>query len=109
MTDQIGGNDQPVEGKEANKARLNRESLAKIFSSLDPNCQMIFISTDVTGATPTHVHMQGPSQDGVLIGGMLSEAGRIVLGTIDQQKKQLKLKVKELEERITLLEISKNN
>lgn len=95
---------EPLEGAGAKESRLKRESMSKIFGNLDPNCQVIFISTDVTGATPTHVHMQGPSRDGVLIGGMLSEAGRIIQGTIDDQRKQLTLKVKELEERIFALE-----
>lgn len=88
------------EGSLAKAARTINEHMA------DGNVQVIFIATDVTGKTPTHVHMQGPSKDRVLIGGMLSEAGRIIMSTIDDHRKQQAAKIKELEERIASLEKS---
>lgn len=95
---------EPLEGAGAKQSRLNRESMSKIFGNLDPNCQVIFISTDVTGATPTHIHMQGPSKDGVLIGGMIAEAGRTIFSSLDNDKKAIVIKIKELESRVDILE-----
>lgn len=72
----LGKDGKPVqaEGIKAKFTKEARENVSKILSLIDDDHQMIFIVTDLTGRTPTHVHIQGPSKDKVLLYGMLELA-----------------------------------
>lgn len=59
------------EGAAAELDRKSRENLKAILEMVDDTHQLIVICTDLTGRTPTHVHIQGPSRDKVLLYGML--------------------------------------
>lgn len=62
------------EGAGAKMARQSREAVENIMALANDEHQMIIICTDLTGKTPTHVHIQGPSKDKVLLYGMLEVA-----------------------------------
>ena len=76
MLDENGKPIEPikVEGERARYARESREALKKILDVADDQHQIIVICTDLTGSTPTHVHIEGPSKDKVLLYGMLEVA-----------------------------------
>ncbi len=67
-----------VEGAAAKKSRESKETMAKLLGNVGDHHQMIVIITDLTGATPTHIHVQGPSSDRVLLYGMLEVAKDVV-------------------------------
>ena len=67
-----------VLGKAAETARAQKESLAKILGNVSDVHQLIVISTDLSGKTATHIHIQGPSADKVLLYGMLEVARDVV-------------------------------
>ena len=72
----LGKDGKPVqsEGINAKMARESREQLQKILAVADDEHQIIVICTDLLARTPTHVHIQGPSKDKVLLYGMLEVA-----------------------------------
>ena len=64
----------PLEGQSAKASREARESIAKMLGNISDHHQVIVIAKDLTGATPTHVHAQGPVNDSCLLYGMLEQA-----------------------------------
>ncbi len=69
---------EPVEGNAAKQDRQAREDLFKLFGNVSNQHSLIVILTDLTGKTPTRVHIQGPSADKVLLYGMLEVAKDVV-------------------------------
>ena len=67
-----------LDGQEATRLKNQKENLAKIFGNVDDTHQLIVICTDLTGKSPTHIHIQGPSTDKVLLYGMLEVAKDVV-------------------------------
>ena len=94
-----------LEGQNAKASREARESIAKLLGNISDNHQVIVIAKDLTGATPTHVHAQGPVNDTGLFYGML-EQGRDVFQTSELLKKISELQeiILTLDQRIKCLE-----
>lgn len=67
-----------LEGAGAKMARQSRENVKSILDKVDDHHQLIIICTDLSGTTPTHIHIQGPSKDKVLLYGMLEVARDVV-------------------------------
>ena len=63
-----------LEGANAKASREAKESVAKLLGNISEHHQIIVIAKDLTGATPTHVHAQGPVNDSCLLYGMLEQA-----------------------------------
>ena len=63
-----------LEGAGAKASREAKESIAKLLGNISEHHQIIVIAKDLTGATPTHVHSQGPVNDSCLLYGMLEQA-----------------------------------
>lgn len=76
---------EPLEGAGARMARVSRENMKKILDKADDTHQIIIICTELNGKEPTHVHIQGPSKDKILLYGMLGVA-RDVVGLANQTK-----------------------
>ena len=81
----LGENGQPmqVEGAKAKMNRIAREKMQDVLSKMDDEHQLIIICTDLTGRQPTHVHIEGPSKDFVLLAGMC-EAAKRCAGMVNQ-------------------------
>lgn len=73
------------EGEAAKASRIARDNMKTILDKANDHHQIIVICKDLLGATPTHVHIQGPSKDKVLLYGMLGVA-RDVIGLANQIK-----------------------
>jgi len=65
---------QPLEGQNAKASRESKESIAKLLGNISDHHQVIVIAKDLTGQTPTHIHVQGPANDVCLLYGMLEQA-----------------------------------
>ena len=76
---------QPLEGQNAKASREAKESIAKLLGNVSDNHQIIVITKDLTGKTPTHIHAQGPVNDTCLLYGMLEQA-RDVFQLSNKQK-----------------------
>jgi hypothetical protein len=63
-----------LEGANAKATREAKESIAKLLGNISDHHQVIVITKDLTGATSTHVHAQGPINDSCLLYGMLEQA-----------------------------------
>jgi hypothetical protein len=72
----LGEDGKPVqaEGAKAKMSRIAREKMQEVLSKIDDEHQLIIICTDLTGRQPTHVHIEGPSKDYVLLSGMCMTA-----------------------------------
>lgn len=77
--------EEQLEGAAAKMSRVARENVKSIVDKVDDTHQIIVICTDLTGTEPTHIHIQGPSKDKVLLYGML-EVARDVVGLANQIK-----------------------